>query len=455
MRHPTHSSSTAFVLGVIAALMLIASAGAVASSDRSKAGAVKVTAITAGLDHTCALTRAGAVKCWGYNGHDELGTGQGVSLPMSSTPVDVQGLSGGVTAISAGVRHTCALTRTGGVKCWGASYRGALGDGTTSRHFAPVDVSGLSGVTAVAVGYDSACALLGTGGVKCWGYNAFGKLGDGTTDDRLTPVDVIGLSGGVTAIATGGLRSCAVLATGGVKCWGYGYGSAPTDVAGLTSGVTAISVGGPDCALTNTGGVKCLDGDPRIPVDIPGLSSGVTAVATNALHGCALTSVQGVKCWGLNDHGQLGDGTTSDRSMAVDVSGLGSGVIGITAGGFYSCAITSAGGVKCWGANGAGALGDGTETRRLRPVAVVGLGPPPVRCIVPNVLGKSLAKARARIARAHCRVGKVRHIASKKPQNVVVAQSPRSGKRLKVGARVNLKVSHGSDSSVTRRGEGA
>ena len=330
MRHPTHSSSTAFVLGVIAALMLIASAGAVASSDRSKAGAVKVTAITAGLDHTCALTRAGAVKCWGYNGHDELGTGRGDSLPKSSTPVDVQGLSGGVTAISAGVRHTCALTRTGGVKCWGAKYSGALGDGTTSRHFAPVDVSGLSsGLMAVAAGYDSACALLGTGGVKCWGSNAFGKLGDGTTDDRLTPVDVIGLSGGVTAIATGGLRSCAVLATGGVKCWGYGYGSAPTDVAGLTSGVTAISVGGPDCALTNTGGVKCLDGDPRIPVDIPGLSSGVTAVATNALHGCALTSVQGVKCWGLNDHGQLGDGTTSDRSMAVDVSGLGSGGSGL------------------------------------------------------------------------------------------------------------------------------
>jgi alpha-tubulin suppressor-like RCC1 family protein len=445
MRHSTHSSSTAFVLGVIAAFMLIASAGAVASSDRSKAGAVKITAITAGLDHTCALTRAGAVKCWGYNGHDELGTGQGESLPKSSTPVDVQGLSGGVTAISAGVRHTCALTRTGGVKCWGASYSGALGDGTTSRHFAPVDVSGLSsGVMAVAVGYDSACALLGTGGVKCWGYNAFGKLGDGTTDDRLTPVDVIGLSGGVTAIATGGLRSCAVVATGGVKCWGYGYGSAPTDVTGLTSGVTAVSAGGPVCALTNTGGVKCLEGDHGTPVDIPGLTSGVTAVATNAGHGCVLTSVHGVTCWGLNDHGQLGDGTTSDRSTPVDVSSLGRGAIGITAGGFYTCAVTIAEGAKCWGANGAGALGDGTETRRPRPVAVIGLGVPPVRCVVPNALGKPLARARARIARAHCRVGRVTHVASTKPRNIVIAQAPRPGKRLKVGAKVNLNVSRGS-----------
>jgi hypothetical protein len=423
---------------------LIASAGAVAS-DRSKAGPVKITAITAGLDHTCVLTRAGGVKCWGYNGHDELGTGRGDSLPKSKAPVDVQGLSAGVTAISAGVRHSCALTSAGGVKCWGAKYSGALGDGTTSRHFAPVDVSGLgSGVIAVAAGYDSACALLGTGVVKCWGSNAFGKLGDGTTDDRLTPVDVIGLSGGVTAIATGGLRSCAVLATGGVKCWGYGYGSAPTDVTGLTSGVTAVSAGGPVCALTNTGGVKCLEGDHRTPVDIPGLTSGVTAVATNVGHGCALTSVQGVKCWGLNDHGQLGDGTTSDRSTAVAVFGLGRSAIGITAGGFYSCAVTSAGGAKCWGANGAGALGDGTETRRLRPVAVVGLGAPPVRCIVPNVLGKTLAKARARIVRAHCRVGAVTRVASTKPRNVVLAQTPRPGRRLKVGARVNLKLSRGS-----------
>jgi alpha-tubulin suppressor-like RCC1 family protein len=445
MRHPTHSSSSAFLLGVIAAFTLITSAGAVASADRSKVGPVKVTAITAGLDHTCTLTRTGGVKCWGYNGHDELGTGRGDSLPKSSTPVDVQGLSGAGTGISAGVRHSCALTSAGGVKCWGANYSGALGDGTTSRHFAPVDVSGLSsGVMAVAVGYDSACALLGTGGVKCWGYNAFGKLGDGTTDNRLTPVDVIGLSSGVIAVATGGLRSCAVLASGGVKCWGYGYGLTPTDVTGLASGVTAISAGGPVCVLTNTGGVKCLDGDHRTPVDIPGLSSGVTAVATNAGHGCALTSVHGVKCWGLNDHGQLGDGTTSDRSTPVDVSGLGRGAIGITAGGFYSCAVTSAGGAKCWGANGAGALGDGTETRRLRPVAVVGLGAPPVRCVVPNVLGKTLAKARARIVRAHCRVGAVTRVASRKPGNVVLAQTPRPGRRLKVGARVNLKLSRGS-----------
>jgi Regulator of chromosome condensation (RCC1) repeat len=182
------------------------------------------------------------------------------------------------------------------------------------------------------------------------------------------------------------------MATGGVKCWGYGYGPTAVDISGL-SGVTAISAMGPICALTDTGDVKCRGGDYEW-TPVPGLSSGVTAVATNAGHGCALTSAHGLKCWGLNDQGQLGDGTTSDRSTPVDVSGLGRGVIAIAAGGFYSCAVTDAGGAKCWGANGMGALGDGTQTSRLRPVDVVGFGAPPVRCIVPNVLGKPLAKAR-------------------------------------------------------------
>jgi alpha-tubulin suppressor-like RCC1 family protein len=442
MRHQSRFWFPAFLLGLLAASTLIACPGAVASSDRSAAVSVKVTAVAAGLGHTCALTRAGGVKCWGYNGHDELGTGQGDSLPFSVRPMDVQGLSSGVTVISAGTRHSCAVTSAGGVKCWGANYSGALGDGTEGRHFAPVEVSGLSsGVTAVVAGHDYSCALLGTGGVKCWGSNGSGQLGDGTGVDRLTPVDVIGLSSGVRAISTGFRTSCAVMATGGVKCWGYGYGPTAVDISGL-SGVTAISAMGPICALTDTGDVKCRGGDYEW-TPVPGLSSGVTAVATNAGHGCALTSAHGVKCWGLNDFGQLGDGTTSDRSTPVDVSGLGRGVIAIAAGGFYSCAVTATGGAKCWGSNGAGALGDGTVIGRLRPVDVVGFGPPPLRCIVPNVLGKPLPKARARIVRAHCRVGSVTQVISPKKKDTVVRQSPRPGKRLKKGARIKLVVSHG------------
>jgi beta-lactam-binding protein with PASTA domain len=103
----------------------------------------------------------------------------------------------------------------------------------------------------------------------------------------------------------------------------------------------------------------------------------------------------------------------------------------------------STGGLKCWGANAAGSLGDGTEKRRLRPVDVMGFGPPPVRCVVPEVVGKTVAKARTKIVRAHCRVGTVTRVASAKAENVVVGQTPRPGRRLKQGARVNLEVSRG------------
>ena len=388
----------AFAVAFVIAAGLGRAGTSLANSGYSASASVRATAITAGVSHTCALTSAGGVACWGYNGHDELGTGRGDNLSSSSTPVGVSGLSDRATAVSAGVRHSCALTSAGGVKCWGANYSGALGDGTTDRHFAPVDVSGLSnGVTAVAAGYDGSCALISTGGVKCWGRNDYGQRGDGTTEDRFTPVDVSGLSG-VTAIATLGVQSCALTTTGGVKCWGFNYGLTPVDVPGLSSGVIAITTG---CALTSAGGVKCWVGDyGPTPVDIPGLN-GVIAIAGSGLHGCALTSVGGVKCWGLNDHGQLGDGTTVDRSTPVGVSGLGSGVTAISAGGFHTCAVTRTGSAKCWGTNFTGELGDGTTHERRRPVGVLGLGAKTTLAIVSG----SVSVTPARVAPIKLRCG--------------------------------------------------
>jgi len=321
----------------------------------------RAAVVVAGVAHTCALTRSRGVRCWGYNGHDELGTGQ--STDFRPTPVDVSGLSGGVAAISAGARHSCALTSAGGVKCWGVNYGGALGDGTTDRHGTPVDVVGLgSGVAAIAVGYDASCALTSGGGVKCWGSNFAGQVGDGTKDDRLKPVDVLGLSSGVSAIASG-FKTCALMRAGTVKCWSGYTALKAVDVPGL-NGVIAITAGGPLCALTSSGGVKCWDGDyGPTPVDIAGLTSGVKAIASSDGHACALTSVGGVKCWGLNDHGQLGDGTKNDRSMPVDVSGLGGGVTAIGVGGFHSCAVTLSGAIKCW----VGAAPGSSVTERLAP----------------------------------------------------------------------------------------
>jgi alpha-tubulin suppressor-like RCC1 family protein len=354
-----------------------------------------VNAIAAGSYHTCALTMDGGARCWGHNLYGQLGNGKS---GYHTIPVDVSGLTSGVSAIAAGEEHTCALTAGGGAKCWGVNYYHQLGDGTTTRRNTPVDVSGLtSGVAAIAPSQYHTCALTTGGGVKCWGYNSYGQLGDGTTTGRATPVDVSGLTSGVAAIATGSYHTCAVTTGGGVKCWGYNrYGqlgdgtttqhTTPGDVSGLTSGVTAIVAGEyHTCALTAGGGVKCWGGngdgqlgdgtttDRTTPVDVSGLTSGIAAIATSYHHTCALTTGSGAKCWGRNDSGQLGDGTTAQRTTPVDVSGLTSGVAAIAAGWYHTCALTAGGGARCWGDNWYGQLGDGTTTGRTTPVDVSGL----------------------------------------------------------------------------------
>ena len=372
-----------------------------APAGNLQSGVPLISKIAAGGGHTCFLTMGGAVKCWGYNLDGELGDGTTSNL---LTPVDVSGFSSGVQAIATGGYHTCALTTSGGVKCWGYNDYGELGDGTTTKRYTPVDVSGLgSGVAAIAAGNYHTCALMTGGGVKCWGWSGYGQLGDGTTTNRYTPVEVSGLGSGVAAIAAGGHLTCALTAGGAVKCWGYnGEGalgdgtntnrSIPVDVSGLSSGVAAIATSGwHTCALMTSGGVKCwgwniggqlgdgTDSSRLTPVDVSGLGSGVAAIAASGYsgdHTCALTTGGAVKCWGWNDYGQLGDGTTTNRLTAVDVNGLGSGVQAITAGHQHTCALTTGGEIKCWGYNGEGELGNGTTTYRSIPVFLIVFSPP-------------------------------------------------------------------------------
>lgn len=255
----------------------------------------------------------------------------------------------------------------------------------------------LTGAQTIDAGTGHTCALTQAGAVKCWGMNWSGQLGDGSTLHRLTAVDVVGLSSNVRAISAGAIHTCALTTAGAVKCWGNNNGgvlgdgsteehSTPVDVVGLSGGVQAIGMGGGhSCALTIAGAVKCWgtnangqlgDGSTTnrsVPVNVIGLSGGVKAIGVGGSHTCAVTTAGAVKCWGTNFNGQLGDGSTIHRPTPVDVVGLGSGVQTISAGGAGTCVVTDTGAAKCWGWNAHGQLGDGTTTSRMLPVDVSGL----------------------------------------------------------------------------------
>jgi FG-GAP-like repeat/Regulator of chromosome condensation (RCC1) repeat len=295
----------------------------------------------------CVILAGGSLRCLGYDSY----TAREVS----------KSLPGGVTAIAG----TCVVTTAGGVKCWNTSF---------GPPYVATDVAGLgSGVTAIAAGLVHTCALMASGGVKCWGENSFGQLGDNTVSPRTAPVDVAGLTSGVIAIAAGYSHTCALTSGGGVKCWGFGDDGevgdnagrtriVPVDVSGLASGVAALSAGGSHtCALTNTGGVKCwgrnLDGQLGdvsrtsrwAPVNVANLASGVASISAGGDNTCAVTTGGAVKCWGNNDSGQLGDGFTFGSPAPLDVVGLTSGVSAVSSAGSRTCSLAINGDFKCWG----------------------------------------------------------------------------------------------------------
>lgn len=305
-----------------------------------------VTQLVSGASHVCALTTSGGVKCWGDDTYGQLGNNS--TLASSSIPVPVSGLTSGVVSITAGEYHTCAVTAGGGAKCWGWDAYGQLGDSTAfADKPTPVDVAGLaSGVARLESGRWHTCAVMESGGVRCWGSDTYGQLGnDAALANKGTPADVFGLGAGVASVSAGGMHTCAVTLTGGVKCWGNdSYGQLGNDVALA---------------------------DKATPVDVFELSSGVSSVAAGGAHSCAVTATHGVKCWGYDFDGQLGnDLAIADKPIPVDVYGLSSGVLRIDAGRWHSCAVMSDGRLACWGRNLNAELGIGSAGG-LRAVPVI------------------------------------------------------------------------------------
>lgn len=345
-----------------------------------------------------------SLKCWGRNEVGQCGGNEGGSPPNRLNQRQVFNLNDRVTKIAAqSTHHVCAI-KNGRATCWGANSHGRLGSRSVGFSYTyEGTVTGLSsGVSDIALGGAHSCAVH-NGAAKCWGYNGSGELGIGSadTDDNVTPLDVIGLSSGVTAIAATVASTCAIH-NGAVKCWGFGgqgnngdgtlqNSLTPVNVIGLGSGVTAISgsgafSGGADsssflCAIQN-GGVKCwgdngygqlgdgtTGGDRHTPVSVIGLSSNVSAITSAAGTSCAIHN-GAAKCWGKNDLGQLGVGNTTNYSTPQQVVGLTSGVTSISTSGFHTCAVHN-GWLKCWGRNNYGQLGIGTTSGSSVPVPII------------------------------------------------------------------------------------
>ncbi|HET9482755.1 MAG TPA: hypothetical protein VFO79_02260, partial [Xanthomonadales bacterium] len=310
-------------------------------------------ALVAGWAHACRITPDERVECWGNNSggtlpsaEGQLGDGTNVDR---SVPGPVVGLPEPVRALAAGEEHTCAITVTGAVHCWGHNAFGQLGDGSGTNRLVATRVTAFAEpVSMITGGGYHSCAIVGASRmVWCWGRNDSGQLGEAGVvgTDSLTPIVVASLGTNVSKVEAGGYHTCALLPTGEVRCWGR----------------------------NDHGQLGRAGGDDENPTPVTGLPANIQSIAFGDAHGCALDASGGVRCWGRGSDGQLGDGAQAQSTTPVQVSGLASGVRAISLGGGFSCAITFDGAGLCWGYNVRGALGLGDQGNRSIPAPVIGL----------------------------------------------------------------------------------
>lgn len=376
-------------------------------------GIANATKVAAGHAHSCALLSTGGIKCWGLGVSGQLGNS---ASSNSNSPVPVTSISTAID-IDVGSSHSCAVLADGTARCWGSGGNGRLGNGGTTTSNVPVTVSLSSSdrAKAIELGNYHSCALLTSGQVRCWGGNASGQLGNNSTTESSTPVTVVSSSGsgtltGVATLSAGGDyettvtnlhgTTCSGSYTGIVYCWGKNNAGQigdstsgtdrlyPTQVAS-GSYSTQISVGQEHtCYRQSLGLIRCFGngGNGRLghnstsgstsQVLVQNLAAPERAIVVRSsngsgnygdgFHSCALLSNGEVKCWGRNQYGQLGVGTTGGSTpyslTSVKINSSTTLIArAIAVGGSHACAVQYNGYVLCWGYNYYGQLGDATN----------------------------------------------------------------------------------------------
>jgi hypothetical protein len=353
--------------------------------------------VSAGRSHSCAIRSTGTVWCWGANDAGQLGDG---TTNDSSVPVEVKQLGNSVVEVSAGDLFTCARKTDGTAYCWGSGAAGQLGNGGLNDSSIPIQVSVPgSGVTQISTGDLFACAVNTDGALYCWGGGGF--LGDGTGNASSTPVQVTTLGNAVAEVSAGDTAACARKTDGTLWCWGsntfgiVGDGTTddrmtPVPITNLGSAVAEVSVGDLfACARKLDSSLSCWGTNDQgqlgdgtsvnhfAPAAVTALGNTVASISANGRHACARRTDASLWCWGWNASGELGDGMTASRPLPAQVTPFGAGASDVSAGGDHdTCAYRIDGSLWCWGSNAAGKVGDGTTTNRRSPVQVVSFGAP-------------------------------------------------------------------------------
>jgi alpha-tubulin suppressor-like RCC1 family protein len=350
-----HTGAIETVAALVATCVLLAACGddpmEPAGEDPSEdpSGTRPVFAqVASGFGHTCALDDEGGVWCWGANLEGQLGLGNTEGVD-TSTPAAVESAAIFVS-VGVGDFHTCALDDSGTAHCWGVNDQGQVGDGTNEARDVPVPVADGHVFTDLAVGGAHSCGIVSLDEAYCWGDDSAGQLGDADSGSRNVPVPIaLELNGGdqvrPVTITAGASHTCVLDPNRTSYCWGNnGTGQ-------LGDGTTISS---------------------EIPVE--GLDGGILDFVTltaGTSHTCA-TAAGGGYCWGFNLFGQLGDGSNDDvdRPSQVEIADVELPLL--SAGADHTCGVSDESLAYCWGFNGAGRLGDGTETDRNVPTAVDG-----------------------------------------------------------------------------------